>query len=378
MATVRQAGSRLHRARVDEDRRRPYVLDEDQFGLALTRERYRSDRSRRPFGLLVFTIADETPPDSSRLWETTIGALSAATRDTDVAGWLEWPVALGVIVSEITVDPLAACRAIQARFQRELATFVEGSVGRVSVRSHVYPEPRHGGEEEPWSVDPLLYPELRARRERRTAYDAVKRSLDIIGSGTLLLLLSPLFLVIAALVKSGSRGPVFFRQERIGQMMKPFTMFKFRTMYLANDHRVHREFVSSFIKASGGPPQSGENGCFKLTNDPRVTPAGRLLRSTSLDELPQLWNVLRGEMSLVGPRPPLVYELEEYELWHRRRVLESKPGITGLWQVVGRSRTTFDEMVRLDLQYARTRSLWTDLKILLATPAAVISRKGAY
>jgi lipopolysaccharide/colanic/teichoic acid biosynthesis glycosyltransferase len=117
--------------------------------------------------------------------------------------------------------------------------------------------------------------------------------------------------------------------------------------------------------------------CFAVAGDPRVTPIGRFLRLSRLDELPQLWNVLRGEMSLVGPRPPVPYELEQYQPWHRRRVLEAKPGLTGLWQVAGRSRTTFDEMVRLDLRYAKTRSLWTDIKILLATPAAVISGKGA-
>jgi len=160
-------------------------------------------------------------------------------------------------------------------------------------------------------------------------------------------------------------------------MMKPFTMLKFRTMYLNADHRPHHEFVSRFIKASGQVHEPGKHRFFKLTNDPRVTPVGRVLRKTSLDELPQLWNVLRGDMSLVGPRPPLPYELEQYKPWHRRRVLEAKPGITGLWQVAGRSRMTFDEMVRLDLRYARTRSLWNDLKILLATPAAVISGKGA-
>ena len=132
-----------------------------------------------------------------------------------------------------------------------------------------------------------------------------------------------------------------------------------------------------FIKSSAQLHPTGRKAVFKLTNDPRVTPIGRMLRKTSLDELPQLWNVLRGDMSLVGPRPPLAYEVEQYRPWHRRRVLEAKPGITGLWQVKGRSRTTFDEMVRLDLQYARTRSLWTDIKILLATPRAVISGKGA-
>src|SRR5262249_25887885 len=149
---------------------------------------------------------------------------------------------------------------------------------------------------------------------------------------------------------------------------------KFRTMYTGADPRLHHEFVSSFIKTSRGAEGNGSGGAapFKLTDDPRITPIGRILRKTSLDELPQLLNVIRGQRPLVAPPPPLPYELDQYESWHRRRILEAKPGITGLWQVAGRSRTTFDEMVRLDLRYARTRSFWTDLRILLATPAAVI------
>jgi lipopolysaccharide/colanic/teichoic acid biosynthesis glycosyltransferase len=251
------------------------------------------------------------------------------------------------------------------------------AVEKFLIRLHVYPEPKLAGEEGLWRVNPLLYPERRSRWERRTIDDAIKRGLDVVGSLTLLVMLSPLLLLVAAMVRLSSRGPVFFRQVRIGQMMKPFMMLKFRTMYMNADHRPHHEFVSRFIKASGQVQEPGNNRFFKLTNDPRVTPVGRVLRKTSFDELPQLWNVLRGGMSLVGPRPPLPYELEQYKPWHRRRVLEAKPGITGLWQVAGRSRTTFDEMVRLDLRYARTRSLWNDLKILMATPAAVISGKGA-
>ncbi len=190
-------------------------------------------------------------------------------------------------------------------------------------------------------------------------------------------LLSPLLLLVGVLVKLTSRGKVLFRQVRIGENSKPFTMLKFRTMQSNADHKIHQDFVSSFIKGRAQVHGPGQNGFFKITNDPRVTSIGRFLRSTSLDELPQLWNVLRGDMSLVGPRPPLPYELEQYEPWHRRRVLDAKPGVTGLWQVTGRSRTTFDEMVRLDLRYARTRSLWTDIKILLATPGAALSKKGA-
>jgi lipopolysaccharide/colanic/teichoic acid biosynthesis glycosyltransferase len=206
--------------------------------------------------------------------------------------------------------------------------------------------------------------------------DAVKRSLDAAGSLALLLALGPLLLLIAALVKLNSPGPIFFRQARIGRRGKPFTMLKFRTMQANADSALHQQYVTQFIKAGGQPPATG-GAVFKITNDPRVTKLGHILRKTSLDELPQLWNVLKGEMSLVGPRPALAYELEQYQHWHMRRVFEAKPGITGLWQVSGRSRTTFDGMVRLDLRYARTHSLWTDIKILLATPAAVISGRGA-
>jgi lipopolysaccharide/colanic/teichoic acid biosynthesis glycosyltransferase len=181
------------------------------------------------------------------------------------------------------------------------------------------------------------------------------------------------------LIKLKSPGPVFFRQVRVGEFGKPFTMFKFRTMHVNNDAAIHQAFVSQFINAS--VPAGGDAAAdapFKIVNDPRVTSIGRFLRSTSLDELPQFWNVLRGDMSLVGPRPALHYEVEQYKSWHYRRVLEAKPGITGLWQVSGRSRTTFDDMVRLDLRYAKRSSAWTDIKILLATPRAVIMGKGAH
>jgi lipopolysaccharide/colanic/teichoic acid biosynthesis glycosyltransferase len=151
-------------------------------------------------------------------------------------------------------------------------------------------------------------------------------------------------------------------------------------MYINNAPTIHQEYIRQFIagKETAEKPDSKAPTVYKITNDPRVTPVGRFLRKTSLDELPQLWNVLFGEMSLVGPRPPVPYEFEIYEYWHRRRVLEVQPGITGLWQVSGRSRTKFDEMVRLDLRYCRSWSLWLDLKILMATPRAVLSGRGAY
>ncbi len=286
---------------------------------------------------------------------------------------------MGLIVPEIDMANLSStCERLESEFQKEITNRFEGDLSeRLSIRLRVYPEPRHIGEEELQTVDTFLYPELHAHQDSIAMFQGLKRGMDILGSLALLLILSPLLLAIAGLVKLSSRGPVLFRQVRIGQMLNPFMIYKFRTMHADSDHGIHHNYVSWFISSSGRAQDKEKNTFYKLTNDPRITPIGRFLRNTSLDELPQLWNVLRGEMSLVGPRPPLWYEVQQYKPWHRHRVLEAKPGITGLWQVTGRSRTTFDEMVRLDLRYARERSVWTDIKILLATPAAVINGKGA-
>jgi lipopolysaccharide/colanic/teichoic acid biosynthesis glycosyltransferase len=147
------------------------------------------------------------------------------------------------------------------------------------------------------------------------------------------------------------------------------------------DSRIHQDYVSQFIAGKVEEKPAADSGAapvFKIQKDPRITPIGQFIRKTSLDEVPQFWNVLRGDMSLVGPRPPIAYEFRAYDVWHRRRVLEIKPGITGLWQVEGRSRTRFDDMVRLDLRYARSWSIWLDLRILLQTPGAVILGNGAH
>jgi lipopolysaccharide/colanic/teichoic acid biosynthesis glycosyltransferase len=183
----------------------------------------------------------------------------------------------------------------------------------------------------------------------------------------------PLFVILAILVKLTSRGPVLFCQKRVGRYGKEFNFYKFRTMYTGNDPRIHQEYVTKLI--AGDLNES--SGVYKIVNDPRITPVGRFLRKSSLDELPQFFNILKNDMSLVGPRPPLPYEFERYQTWHKRRVLELKPGLTGLWQVEGRSRTTFDEMVRMDLRYAIERSLWVDVKIILQTPSAMFSGRGA-
>lgn len=207
---------------------------------------------------------------------------------------------------------------------------------------------------------------------------ALKRTFDIALSAFILLLLAPLWLLIAILIKLDSRGPVLYKQERVGMDGRIFLFYKFRTMRADADDRIHREYQRKLISGQNDANLGDDaRPIYKLHRDPRVTRVGRWLRRTSLDELPQLLNVLRGEMSIVGPRPPIPYEVEFYEAWHRKR-LDMKPGITGLWQVSGRNRLTFDEMVRLDLFYIENWSLWLDLKIILRTLPAMLRGEGAY
>lgn len=206
----------------------------------------------------------------------------------------------------------------------------------------------------------------------------IKRAFDLSGALTGLLILSPVFLITAIVVKLTSKGPILYQQKRLGHKGRYFTFYKFRSMYVNNEDRIHREYMKKLISGSIKDINNGSEGdpCYKIVNDPRITPFGKLMRKTSIDELPQLWNVLIGEMSLVGPRPPLPYEVEEYKNWHYRRVFDVKPGITGLWQVSGRNRTTFDEMVRLDIFYAKNWSLRLDLSILLKTAKSIFVADG--
>ncbi len=202
-----------------------------------------------------------------------------------------------------------------------------------------------------------------------------KRVMDVVFSFLALVLGAPLFGLIAAAVKLTSPGPVFFRQTRLGQNGVPFTFYKFRTMRHNNDESVHRSFAQNFINGRMEAKEGAQ--IFKMVRDPRVTRIGGFLRRSSLDELPQLWNVLKGEMSLVGPRPPIHYELDHYQDWHKGR-LRAKPGLTGLWQVSGRSRVPFDEMVMLDLHYITHWSLALDLRIILKTIPVLLKGDGAY
>jgi exopolysaccharide biosynthesis polyprenyl glycosylphosphotransferase len=205
----------------------------------------------------------------------------------------------------------------------------------------------------------------------------VKRVADVLLAAAALVLLAPVWLLVALLIKLDSRGPVLYRQERVGMDGRVFLFLKFRTMLTGSDDRAHREYQRKYI---AGQPDTNlgddSSPVYKMRSDPRVTRVGRFLRRLSLDELPQLLNVLRGDMSVVGPRPPIPYEVEAYALRHRRR-LDMKPGLTGLWQVSGRNRLSFEEMVRLDLYYIENWSLWLDLKIILRT-LPVMLRGDAY
>ena len=366
------------------------LLAQDAFARLVLVERRRSERSGRCFAILALRARASLDPAVSPLGWAVGDALAAATRRTDVLGWIAPPSVLGVLLPGLPESrPWAAVERVRVRVERALDRHVAAR-SSVTLAGRLFPEPttagavataqgpsRSHGDDGNTLVDPLLYPELGEPRGARRRAEALKRGFDIAGSAVLLTALAPLGLLIAGLVRLTSPGPILFRQVRVGYGGRPFTMLKFRTMYADADETVHRRFVTRFIVDGPRAAPSNEAGLFKLVHDPRVTPVGRLLRKTSLDELPQIWNVLRGEMSLVGPRPPIPYEFEQYAPWHRRRVFEVRPGLTGLWQVRGRSRTTFDEIVRLDLRYVRTQSLSTDLRILLAAPRAVISGKGA-
>jgi lipopolysaccharide/colanic/teichoic acid biosynthesis glycosyltransferase/GGDEF domain-containing protein len=215
---------------------------------------------------------------------------------------------------------------------------------------------------------------------RQAIYRVAKRAIDIIGAVSGLLFLSPLFLLCALAVKLTSKGPVLFKQTRVGQFGKRFTFIKFRTMFHNCDSKIHQDYVEKLIEGDEGQSLnmgSEEKPLYKLNDDPRVTKIGEFLRKTSLDELPQFFNILMGDMSLVGPRPAISYEVKKYKHWHLRRVLETKPGLTGLWQVNGRSNTDFNTMVRLDLQYIKNQSIPFDILILLKTFKSVLKRDGA-
>lgn len=356
------------------------VLHEEAFRRMIAIERKRAERTNEPFLLILVEGLHRPGPNSDgKALDNLMTALLPTTRETDVVGWYKEHHTIGVLFTGLASDsksttPGTLLSRVSSILRDEL-TFEQFSEIRISL--HFFPDDwSHDGPGGP--SNPLLYPDLQETSKSKRAMLSIKRAMDIVLSVLLLILCLPLFAMIAVAVKATSKGPVFFKQQRVGQYGRRFTFLKFRSMQDNNDHSTHRQYVTQLIAGNAkriSPNGNGE-GVYKLANDLRITPMGKFLRKTSLDELPQFLNVLRGEMSLVGPRPPIPYEVAAYKTWHRRRVLHVKPGITGLWQVTGRSRVSFDDMVRLDLHYANFWSPWLDFKILMRTPAAVI--KGAY
>lgn len=374
-----------HRARIDirsnfpasdlTDAPSQALLPEGIFRRMVCVERKRAERSSRR---LVLMLLEAEYSRHSSLTESLLQSLESCFRDTDVAGWYSDNEAIGVLFTEIPVGETPVVEILARKTRRAL---LEGlgtqDFTGITISFHVFPDDFHGRVPSRRALT-AMFPDFAATINTRRISLAAKRCIDVVGSIVLLLLLSPLLLLIACAVKFTSKGPVLFRQTRLGHFGEGFTFLKFRSMHAETNQEIHHEYIKRFINdQTDSQEQRGTQSVYKLENDPRITKVGAFLRRTSLDELPQFLNVLTGKMSLVGPRPPLPYEFSSYQIWHRRRLFV-KPGITGSWQVDGRSRVKFDEMVRMDLRYVDKWSLWLDIKILLRTPRAVLTGDGAY
>ncbi len=345
------------------------VLFRGPFLKHLSREKRRVDRSKAPLSLVLCRLDQSAP--NALLAGALLELLRTSTRDTDFIGWLS--------DDEIAVLLPDTDQEGAQRFTEKLTAKVGNapfSASAVTYPDHVFDDIA-SGDSELLDTQPLLLDQEAVAGQR--GHYALKRSLDVVGSLFALAMLSPLMMVVAIAVALSSPGPIIFRQTRIGRRGIPFVFYKFRSMRCNTDDRIHREFVENLIKGEHGKnqQQEGNTPLYKIKADPRVTAIGAFIRKTSIDEIPQFFNVLKGDMSLVGPRPPLPYEAKAYQSWHLRRVLETKPGITGLWQVEGRSKVTFDEMVRMDLRYVRDCSLGLDLRILFKTVKVVLGDDGA-
>jgi len=358
------------------------VLNEGTFLRMIAVERKRTERSHEPFLLMLLDAGNHQGSEKNgKALDNILSVLPSSIRETDIIGWYKDRATVGVMFTGLARNDKSSILSV---ILSKVSTALRGQLtsdqfNQVNISFHFFPDDwDHDNSGRP--SNPSLYPDLLTPDKNRSTLLRVKQVMDIAGSALMLILCSPLLLMIALAIKASSKGPVLFRQQRVGRYGQCFTFLKFRSMHTHNDPRAHKEYVTKFIAGEADHKPSNGNGqvvLYKLTNDKRVTRVGKFLRRTSLDELPQLVNVLKGDMSLVGPRPAIPYELAAYQTWHRRRVLEVKPGITGLWQVSGRSSVKFDEMVRLDLRYATSWSPWLDFKILMRTPRAVIGGAGA-
>ncbi len=334
------------------------LYEEPEFHHLVKRERELSDRSGTPFSLVSISVSD---PDDRIYLQEMIRIVLKRMRAIDEIGWMD-DGHIGIL--------LAGTDGGGSRiFSMDLADTFHRAGLRPSITVFHYPdplvqqnseEPEHPDSRDSFAPSPDDLQEIFA-----TTVPRWKRMLDLIGGATGVLLFSPLFLLWPLYLAIVSPGPVFFRQKRVGYNGKSFSFLKFRTMHMNTTTHSHQEHLRGLI--------SSEEPMQKLDDrkDPRIIPGGSLLRKLSLDEVPQFLNVLRGDMSLVGPRPCIPYEAEEYLHWHTHR-FDLLPGMTGLWQVSGKNRLSFKEMIRLDIAYGQRLSLWEDLRIILATVPAIV------
>jgi exopolysaccharide biosynthesis polyprenyl glycosylphosphotransferase len=345
------------------------VLSAEQFLNQVQIEKRRADRTKSPLSLVLVRVDAERGGGFATVTEL-LDFVGRCKRETDIVGHVSTD-RIGLLLPH--TDEQGVQVFIGNLSKR--AAHLPVAMASATYPDHLFDNLMSDAQDVPDTLA-FLFDE---RTELTRAGAALKRVIDIVGSLVAIIAFSPIMLFTAIAVAVTSPGPVIFRQTRIGKGGAPFVFYKFRSMRANADDRIHREYVANLIEGNLKEVNQGDatRPVYKMTADPRVTPVGRMIRKTSVDELPQLFNVLKGDMSLVGPRPPLPYEAEKYQSWHLRRVLQIRPGITGLWQVEGRSTTSFDEMVRLDLRYIRHCSLWLDLRILLRTVMVVLRRDGA-
>jgi exopolysaccharide biosynthesis polyprenyl glycosylphosphotransferase len=320
--------------------------------------------------MILFAFDQKDTGEERGVVREFLSHLTGNTREIDIKGWVA-PDTIGLLLLDTDRKGASRCR-------EKILNGNERAFS--SVTTATYPDDTFQRLlEQREDQQDLFSFDLEESKKSCRFSRFLKRMIDVVGSLIGLILSSPLLLITAIAVTTTSPGPVIFRQTRVGEKGKRFLFYKFRSMYWNSDDRIHRQYVTDLIQGNHEKINqgNGDKPLFKMNDDPRITRVGKILRKLSIDELPQLFNVLKGEMSLVGPRPPIPYEVEKYEPWHLRRILEVKPGITGLWQVDGRSRTTFDDMVRMDLRYVQNWSLQFDVEILMKTVKTVVCSKGA-
>jgi len=351
--------------------------EEEYFKTMLLWERKRAERSNSPFMLLLIDLSGlQFYPNAHYAVTLLASSVIAEIRETDLAGWYESGKTLGIIYTEFNKKNI---KAVVDRIANILSVRLDPQQSAcVNILHYIFPEDEIIGEGLDYNLSEALYQRNPDRYVSEKVCFICKRGIDIAVSLFGIIISLPLFIIVPIIIRLSSKGPAYFIQERVGRYGKKFKIIKFRTMKQENDCQIHQSYMKDFIKNSSKVAAEGKKVIFKMTSDPRVTTIGKILRKTSLDELPQLINVLLGTMSMVGPRPAIPYEVNEYDLWHKRRVFEVKPGLTGIWQVEGRSKTDFDNMVRMDIKYIKTWSPILDIMILIKTPFALLAAKGAY